>query len=80
MRKLTEFRITHPEEEEKAMKATFGIAFGQGIYNTENSDLSSVVRMHKEKLGLKCSKINGWPHCVSLRSIRWPLEAFYKPD
>lgn len=31
------------------------------IYNTESSDLSSVVRMHKEKLGLKCSKINGWP-------------------
>ena len=30
VRKLTEFRITHPEEEEKAMKATFGIAFGQG--------------------------------------------------
>lgn len=38
--------------------------------------MPSTVRVHKELMSLKCSKIRGWSHRVSLWSSRWPLEAF----
>ena len=62
-RSLVECRVTQPEEAEKAIKATFRIAFcSRGFVIQRKSDVLSMIRIHKEIMGLQCSKIKGWSH------------------
>lgn len=72
---LTEVRITQPEKEEKAMKTTFRIAFWSRGFTIQKTDLSSMIRIHKEKLSLNGNKTGGGPteHQCGQRGGLWKL-------
>lgn len=60
------------------MKATFGMAFWSRGFIIQKTVTCLPWLGYTKKLGLKCSKINGQPHWVSMWSIKWPLEFHYK--